>query len=54
MFKQEIKKLLEDIYDNLEMIQESAYAEDYPELLNDLGEAMGSLDNALTDLKRGK
>ena len=54
MFKQEIKTMLKNIYSELEMIRDTEFAEDHPQLLFDINNSMSSINAALDDLKAGK
>ena len=54
MTKDKIKKILESIYDKLDNIQESDYVQTHGAMMFDIGEAMGSVDNALDDLEKDK
>ena len=51
MTKQEIIKKLEDIWKELDTLQETKEAQNNDELMWELGEAMGSVDNALSVLE---
>jgi len=50
MTKEEIKTALEEIWDKLDDLQEQDVAQDNPELMHDIGEAMGATANAIDDL----
>lgn len=50
MTKEEIKTALEEIWDKLDDLQEQDVAQDNPELMHDIGEAMGATANAIDDI----
>lgn len=47
MTKKEIKEKLQSLYEELDKIQEEDIAQDNSELMWEIGEAMGSIDNAI-------
>ena len=51
MTKEEMTVLLEEIYSKLDGLQETELAQHNEELIWEIGEAMGSVDNALTVLE---
>ena len=50
MTKDEIKAELEKVWDKLDELQEEDIAQDDPQLLWDIGEALGATQNAIDDL----
>ena len=51
MTKEEIQQTLEEIYSKLDVLQETELAQNDEEFIWEIGEAMGSVDNALTVLE---
>lgn len=47
MTKKEIKEKLQSIWNELDKIQEEEISQDNSDLMWEIGEAMGSIDNAL-------
>ena len=54
MFKQEIKIVLKNIYSELEMIRDTEYAEDNPQMICDIKASMSNINMVLSDLKEVK
>ena len=52
MTKPEIQKKLEKIYEELDELQETEVAQNDTELMWEIGEAMGSVDNAIDILDK--
>jgi len=47
MSKKEIQEKLEKIWQELDEIQETNYAQKHEDFINEIGEAMGYVDNAI-------
>jgi len=54
MNKEEIKKVLEEMYEKLDTIQESDYVQDHEDIMFDIGETMACIDNVLDEIQRTK
>ena len=51
MTKKEIKQKLQSIWDELDKIQEEEISQNNSDLMWEIGEAMGSIDNAIDILE---